>query len=323
MTAGASIELAERLLGRRCSVERPITVDQTNFSVVVDEVVVVKWLRPPVPVPHPGVELIRHLAAAGFDEMPALVGADERDGLVHAIVTAYLPGAADGWDWYVDDVEAWLAGMLPFDSLTASAQRMGSITARMHRALADLQPAVVDPSAVATQALADLRLATGQLDGLQWLDESAVAAAMQPLQEAPHMMGHRIHGDLHAGQFLRAGSAMQVTDFDGNPLQDAAGRARAQSPLRDVASMLQSIAHVGSVVLKRRRPDRTIDVDRFTVEGTRVALDAYRAMHHVDEQLLLGFRVAQELHEYAYSIQHLPHWRYVADDALPRLLDTR
>ena len=89
----------------RCCIERPITVDQTNYSVVVDEAVVVKWLRPPVPVPHPGVELIRHLTAAGFDEMPGYVGVDERDGMVHAIVTAYLPGALDGWDWYVDDVE--------------------------------------------------------------------------------------------------------------------------------------------------------------------------------------------------------------------------
>ena len=33
--------------------------------------------------------------------------------------------------------------------------------------------------------------------------------------------------------------------------------------------------------------------------------------------------IAQELHEYAYSIRHLPHWRYVADDALPRLLARR
>jgi maltokinase len=323
VTVGASIELAERLLGRRCSIERPITVDQTNLSVIVDEAVVVKWLRPPVPVPHPGVQVIRHLAAAGFDEMPAFVGTDEHDGVVHAIVTAYLPGAADGWDWYVDDVDAWLAGTLPFDSLTSSAQRMGSITARMHRALSDLQPAVVDLSDVAERAMADLKLATGHLDGLEWLDESVVAVALQPLRGAPPMPAHRIHGDLHAGQFLRAGTSMLVTDFDGNPLHSTVDRARAQSPLRDVASMLQSIAHVGSVVLKRRRPDRRTDIDRFTVAATRVALDAYRAMRDVDEQLLLGLRVAQELHEYAYSIHHLPHWRYVADDALPPLLDLR
>jgi predicted trehalose synthase len=83
--------------------------------------------------------------------------------------------------------------------------------------------------------------------------------------------------------------------------------------------MLQSIAHVGSVVVKRR-PDRAGDVDRFTSEAAVVALDAYRGTHSVDRELLSAFQVAQELHEYAYSIHHLPHWRYVADDALPRLL---
>jgi maltokinase len=318
--AGASMELAQRLLGRPCHVERPITVDQTNESVVVDESVVVKWLRPPVPAPHPGVELIRHLAAAGFDEMPAFVGSDEHDGVVYAVVTAYLRDAVDGWEWYVDDVDAWLAGTVTFAELMSSAQRMGAMTARMHRALATLQPSIVHLSGVVDQATIDLLLATERLDGLEWLDRELVRSALQPLVDATDVAGHRIHGDLHAGQFLRAGELMVITDFDGNPMRDALERAQPQSPLRDLASMVQSIAHVGSIVVKRRHPDRADDVDRFTTEATEAALGAYRAMHTVDPQLLLAFQVAQELHEYAYSIRYLPHWRYVADDALPRLL---
>ena len=320
MTSGASTELAARLLGHPCVVERPITVDQTNSSVVVDERVIVKWLRPPVPAPHPGVELIRHLAAAGFTEMPSFVGLDERDGLVHAIVTDFMPGAVDGWDWFVDDVVAWLDDELSFDSLIGSAQRMGAITARLHTALSDLQPVPVVLEPVADRAMADLHLAKSRLDGLEWLDERVVDDALRPLRETVSVTGHRIHGDLHAGQFLRAGDVIVVTDFDGNPLQDVGGRAVAQSPLRDVASMLQSIVHVGAVVVKRRRPDRQDDVERFNRSAVAAALDAYRAVHIVDERLLLAFRVAQELHEYAYSIHHLPHWRYVADAALPELL---
>ncbi|MEP7047637.1 MAG: hypothetical protein ABI949_13200 [Ilumatobacteraceae bacterium] len=320
MTPGASMELGTRLLGRACSVERPITVDQTNFSVVVDESVVVKWLRPPVPAPHPGVELIRHLAAAGFDEMPALVGVDERDGVVHAVVTAYLRGASDGWDWYVDDVEAWLDGSRSFGALIETARRMGSMTARLHTALADLEPAMVDAGSVAAQAMLDLRLAAGHLDNLTWLDEDRVADVMRPLVDIGAIHGHRIHGDLHAGQFLRAGATMLLTDFDGNPLQDLDGRAKPQSPLRDVASMVQSIAHVGAVVVKRRRPTRRDDVALFETAAIAAALDQYTAIHDIDVSLLHAFRVAQELHEYAYSIEHLPHWRYVADAALPGLL---
>ncbi len=295
-------------------------VDQTNFSVVVDESVVVKWLRPPVPAPHPGVQLIRHLTDAGFDEMPSLVGVDERDGVVHAIVTSYLPGALDGWGWYVDDVEAWLDDTLRCDDVLEPARRMGEITARLHAALADLQPSAVALGSVAEQAMADLRLARDRLDDLQWLGEQTVANSLRPLRDVGPVRGHRIHGDLHAGQFLRAGATMVVTDFDGNPLQDLVGRSGAHSPLRDLASMLQSIGHVGSVVVKRRRPDRAGDVDRFRRQAVDTALGAYAATHDVDENLLRAFQVAQELHEYAYSIHHLPHWRYVADDALPTLL---
>jgi maltokinase len=320
VTPGASIELAARLLGRECFIERPITVDQTNYSVVVDDAVVVKWLRPPVPVPHPGVELIRHLAAAGFDEMPGYVGVDERDGVVHAIVTAYLPGALDGWDWYVDDVEQWLAGERTFDEVVEPARRMGGITARLHTALADMQPGTVVVRPIADQAMADLQLAEERLDGLEWLDAQLVDDVLQPLRDAGRVAAHRIHGDLHAGQFLRAVTTMVITDFDGNPLQDPGGRALAQSPLRDVASMVQSIEHVGAVVVKRRRPDRQREVDEFNEVATAAALEEYSAVHQVDDDLLLALRVAQELHEYAYSIYHLPHWRYVADAALPRLL---
>jgi len=312
--------LAARLLRHQCLVERPITVDQTNTSVVVDERVIVKWLRPPVRAPHPGVELIRHLAAAGFAEMPALVGLDEHDGHVHAIVTAFLPDALDGWDWFVDDVVAWLDGDVSFDWLIGSAQRMGAITARLHTALADMQPGLVDVERVADQAEADLQLAKSRLDELTWLDEPAVHAALRPLRDTSTVRGHRIHGDLHAGQFLRAGDIMMVTDFDGNPLQAVGGRAVGQSPLRDVASMVQSIVHVGAVVVKRRRPQRAADVEHFNRSASMAALDAYRAVHPVDDRLLLAFRVVQELHEYAYSIHHLPHWRYVADAALPSLL---
>jgi maltokinase len=206
------------------------------------------------------------------------------------------------------------------DDLVELARRMGAITARLHTCLADLQPAMVDSRPVAEQAMTDLHTAMSRLDGLEWLDEVRVATLLQPLRDTGPIAAHRIHGDLHAGQFLRSGGTMLVTDFDGNPLQDLSGRALPQSPLRDVASMVQSIEHVGAVVVRRRQPDRQRDVDRFNRTAVDAALAAYRDVHPVADDLLLAFRVAQELHEYAYSIHHLPHWRYVADAALPRLL---
>ncbi len=59
------------------------------------------------------------------------------------------------------------------------------------------------------------------------------------------------------------------------------------------------------------------------VAATTAALDTYSSTHSIADGLMLAFRVAQELHEYAYSIHYLPHWRYVADAALPGLLEVR
>lgn len=327
---GESAAVASHLLGRDLRGERPIAVDQTNESIVVAEEVVVKWLRPPVPTPHPGVELLKYLTAQGFPHMPAFVGAHEADEMVDAVVTEYVHGALDGWDWYVDDVDAWLRGDAAFESLLASAARMADITSQLHTALSGLQRSSIAARSYHAHSEALLHRAMQVVDGdeghrLRSL-ERPVRAALEPLRVDGQMVAHRIHGDLHAGQFLRTPGAearMLVTDFDGNPLADPADRRLAQSPLRDLASLLQSIDHVGRIVVKRRHPDRRRDVDTFIREATATALGTYSARHSVDHGVLRALRAAQELHEYCYAATHLPKWIYVPDEALPALLARR
>jgi len=321
VNAGASAAVASRLLGREVSGERAITVDQTNESIIVADEVVVKWLRPPVLAPHPGVDVLRHLVARCFTDMPWFVGVDERDDMVHAVVTGYMTGARDGWDWYVDDVDAWLHASLPFAVLVDWAVRMGEMTARLHAALADLQPSVVAARTYHLQAVDRLDDAMRIVDGdegarLRAL-EPAIRAALAPLDSSELLAAHRIHGDLHAGQFLRAEDRLVITDFDGNPLSDSRERRLPQSPLIDVAAMLQSIDHVGRIVVKRRHPWRGGEVDDFIEVATAAALTAYGP---VDTAKLHALRVAQELHEYRYAATHLPRWMYVPDAALPFLL---
>lgn len=327
MHEGDSAALASRVCGRPLVGEQPVTVDQTNLSVVVGGEVVVKWLVPPVPAPHPGVELLAHLAHARFDDMPPFLGAEERDGAVIALVTGYLPGAQDGWDWFVDDVDAWLRAGAPADGLAALsgwAARMGTLTARLHHALASLQPSTVAARLYHAQAVELLdrvcREVPGQEGDRLRAARADVMAALHPLDSPDLLSAHRIHGDLHAGQFLRTGDRLVVTDFDGNPLADPRERRLAQAPLRDLASLLQSLDHVGRIVVKRRHPDRGADVDHFIAAAVVAALDAYRADHSVRDDLLDALRVAQELHEFHYAVTHLPRWLYVPDAALPALL---
>ena len=67
---------------------------------------VVKWLRDPAPPPHRGAQLLSHLAAVGFAEMPAFFGVEEVAGRIVAIVTSYVAASQDGWQWYVADLTA-------------------------------------------------------------------------------------------------------------------------------------------------------------------------------------------------------------------------
>ena len=313
--------MASRLVGRPLQGERAITVDQTNQSVIVADEVVVKWLLPPVLAPHPGVELLHHIAARGFSDMPQFLGVEQRDELVLAVATEYLPGALDGWDWFVDDVEGWLHGATPLDAIVSWAARMGALTATLHAALSNLQQGLVAARTYHLQAVDRLddalRIVDGDVGRALREMGPAVREALAPLAGSEVLVAHRIHGDLHAGQFLRAGDRLVITDFDGNPLADSAERRLPQSPLVDVASMVQSIDHVGRIVVKRRRPDRAHAVDEFIAAATDAALVAYGP---VDRNLLHALRVAQELHEYRYAATHLPRWMYVPAAALPALL---
>ena len=247
--SGRSAAVASQLVGRALEGERAIAVDQTNHSVVVAETVVVKWLQPPVPSPHPGVDLLRYLAARGFAHMPGFVGVYEVDDMVLAVVTEFVPGALDGWDWYVDDVDAWLRGELEFDVLVESAREMGDITSQLHDALSGLQRSAVSVRAYHAQADSMLQQAMRLVDGdeghrLRSLERS-VRVALEPLRDERQIPAHRIHGDLHAGQFLRVGSGANasrqlLTDFDGNPVRPSEQRSDPQPAAYDVAGMLAS-----------------------------------------------------------------------------------
>ncbi|MEN9643367.1 MAG: hypothetical protein RL238_36 [Actinomycetota bacterium] len=322
---GRSAAVASRLTGRDLRGERAMGVDQTNESVVVADQVVVKWMRPPVPTPHPGAELLAYLAAHGFTEMPAYLGVEADDDLVYALVTEYVPDSLDGWDWFVDDVDAWLRGSLLFERLTASAHRMGEMTAHLHTVLGGLQRSTVGARTYHARADANLhealRVVTGEEGERLRAWEPQLRDALEPLRGERMLHAHRVHGDLHAGQFIRSGDRLLMNDFDGNPLSDATDRRLPQSPMLDLAGLLQSIDHVGRIVVKRRHPDRVDDVQTFITAGVDAALQAYTTAHAVDHDVLRALRVAQELHEYCYAAAHLPHWVYVPDTALPTLLE--
>ncbi|MET7464457.1 hypothetical protein [Nonomuraea sp. NPDC005501] len=320
-------------------------VDQTNYSVVVSDRVVVKWLTPPAPMPHPAPDVLAHLAATGFREIAppfAALTLHEKSGqvLLLALVTGYLPGARDGWEWCVDEAEAGRA---------AFAADLGRLTADLHTALSTFHPG--DPSALrpadlagpvpeasrgpaagpvpeasrgpaagygarAEGALREALELTGGEDGA-WLAarEADLRRELEPLHRpagsAPLI---RIHGDLHVGQILRWRDGYAVIDFDGNPT--VTGAEPYQPAARDVAQLATSLEHVAQVAV-RRRGTPPAAAARWAREARDAMLAAYRLRlaergrpELLDETLLRPFEIEQECRELVYAARHLPRWRY-------------
>jgi maltokinase len=315
--------------------ERPIEVDQTQRSFVVGESVVVKWTTTPSAHESPAPRLTTHLAAVGFRAQPSPLGhlvLDAPDGtpVVLASVTGYLPGAKDGWEWYVDDVRTHARGH-PIDVLTPAAA-LGRLTADLHAALATPSVYIRSPRGAASvrpwheRALAALDEAvqlTGGVEGerLRALEPQA-RDVIDNLRNVDTARVQPIHGDLHVGQILRWRGGYAVNDFDGNPVLSPEERLAKQSTARDVAGMLQSLDHVGRVAL-RHAPDADAQlVETWITEARSAYLTAYRETQSdlLDERLLAAFAVEQECREYVYAARHLSRWLYVPDAALPALL---
>jgi maltokinase len=329
---GASASVARGIVPRLvpAGVERPITVDQTNRSVVVDEAVIVKWLRPPAVLPHRGSDVLAHLDEVGFEAMPAFHGVHVDDGKVVASVTTFVAGAVDGWEWYLDEVQAWIEGSLAADQLDRRATALGGLAGRLHVALATPSSRWPEPitevpvralHARAMVLLDDARRLHGTRDrpAPAW---DRIEEVIDALDSDRSTAAITVHGDLHVGNVLAAGDQLLVIDFDGNPIADP-GTSTAQAPAVDVASLLQSIDHIGRIVDHRTAGARRADLTRFIDESVEAALAAYLAElsaasldHLLDVELLGPLRVVQELHELAYAAAHLPHWVYVPEATL-------
>lgn len=320
--------------------ERAIDVDQSNESVVVGEKAVVKLYPFTGPGPQPGLELPVHLAEAGFAEFPAPVGAltwtdDEGDDVLLATVTTFLPGARDGWAWYLELLQARLDGEVEETDALDPAREVGALAGRLHAALATptsvlpeplhvVGPATLESWRARAAATLDEALAlTGGAEGerLRAIEGRARAeiAELGAIVATPAM---RIHGDLHVGQFLRWEHGLAVTDFDGNPMAPTAARRALESPMRDLAALVRSVDHLGRIA-QARGEGHDAEIERWIALSVAGLVESYRetlaANGHsdlFDGRLLRPFEVAQEAHEFVYAARFLPRWRAVPDRAM-------
>jgi maltose alpha-D-glucosyltransferase/alpha-amylase len=267
-----------------------ISAEQSNSSVIVGEIAIVKMFRRVTSGPHPEAEMGRHLTEQGFAHTPALLGEVVRvdpAGLRHAlgIAQAFVRNQGDAWTWTLDllvrglsDItageETAPANMTNHADYARFATLLGSRLGEMHAILArrSSNPAFdpVTATAADAQTLADrvrdqLDAAYRAIDAMAQTDSAAEQDRIQMLSAREALLCRlpalaeaaigttltRIHGDLHLGQILVVNGDVSIIDFEGEPARPVEMRRAKDQPLRDVAGVLRSFAYAAAVVKRR------------------------------------------------------------------------
>jgi len=319
---------------------RPLAVEQSNTSIVYDEHVIVKLFRRIHAGENPDVDAVSRLVEVGFAHVPEQYGVLERpvrggdhDGAVQhlAVARQFLTGASDGWHLALTSLRVIMADHLRSAAsggdFGPEAQRLGVITAELHRGLAE---AFGTSTAHVDAWVAHFR---AQLDRVrQHVPADAISARYDRVAQlrspGPAM---RIHGDLHLGQTLRADSGWYVIDFEGEPARPMAERTAPSSPLRDVAGMLRSFHYAAAVAHHERGDDPEVaDLVRDWEDRSRSRfLDGYFGTEGIDEVLpdeestrllLQAFELDKAVYEVGYETAYRPSWVGIPLGAIRRLL---
>jgi starch synthase len=340
---------------------RPIGGEQSNTSVVYDRRAILKLLRRLEAGTSPELELTDFLTReAAFSSTPRLAGAvayqvGDTEPVALALLHEFVPNQGDAWTATLERLGKYYAAavegrgeeppvpVLARELAAADAKeaaRLGTLTGRLHRALASapsghaLGPEPITGGDVAAWVDAMLSLLQrtrkalaagipGLSPGLRESAQRVVAAgarlgdALRALDSLATggVMKIRIHGDYHLGQLVRTADGFAILDFEGEPARSLAERRAKQCVLKDVAGMLRSFDYAAQVALGRylevspqdaRLAERLRPWAETWEEGVRaVFLEAYlgEAAHGGEPALVPVERQRFEWALYAYELE--------------------
>ncbi len=263
---------------------RRISAEQSNSSMIIGELAILKLLRRVEPGIHPEVEMTGFLTEAGFGNTPPLIGHIQRidtAGTAHTlvIVQGFVRNQGDAWQWIggvlaraVDEVmvadrsDENVADLLSPGIAFVAA--IGRRLAEMHGILAaakthpEFQPRQAtnaDTAGWGTHVLAQLDAACTALDRsvnddaeltrnglvrLRHLRSKILPTIGKYASAGIGTLMIRIHGDFHLGQVIVSQGDAFIIDFEGEPNTPLALRRTHASPIRDVAGLLRSLEYV-------------------------------------------------------------------------------
>jgi maltose alpha-D-glucosyltransferase/alpha-amylase len=349
--------------------------EQTRTRVSLGESILLKAYRRLVPGVNPDVEMTRYLADAGFQHVAGVVGAVrwQPPGDVPTVLMAlfqYVRNQGHFWGYTLAHLERYATELLgeaetmeqdPHTLIKAQVATLGRRVGEMHALLA--RP-TADP-AFAPEPVTDADLAAWyahitttageMLDHLQRrlpelpehvqsktheliaLRDRLVAAIRGACTRTPGTLKTRVHGNLHLKKVLLVADDFLITDFDGDMARPPAERREKMSPMRDVATLLRSIAYARATALERAvstRPDLLERAEPAFVEweqgmreaflrGYRRGLGDARVGLEPDSAvcLLRLFQIERALQDVEYELKHRPTWLQIPIEVLLRLIE--
>jgi maltokinase len=310
---------------------RPMGVEQSNSTIVLDETMALKVFRRLLPGDNPELEMLRFLSSHGFENIAPLAGwyefAGERLQATLGILQRYVSGGREAWEFAITEPDAFLARV----------GELAEVTGRMHTVLAsDLSDPDFAPEVPSDEQLG---LLTATIDeeiervfrDLDPDDErvAPIAGRSQELRERLQLLSHqstggrliRHHGDYHLGQVLIAPEGFVILDFEGEPARALVERRRKRSPLRDVAGMLRSFAYAA---IEGNTDDtwQATARERFLTTYMQTVDPNLLPAGQVSIQKLLAiFELEKAIYELRYELNNRPDWVGIPVAAIERLLD--
>jgi len=336
-----------------------LSAEQSNSSLIVGGVAMLKIFRRIAGGPHPEAEMSRHLTESGFANIPPLLGVMiriDKSGMRHTLAVAqgFIRNQGDAWAWTLDWLNRRLSDLAGTEEAEAVAPEQfadyESMAALLGQRLGEMHCVLARPSddAAFTPEQADDDTARKFAEQTQrQLTAAYTVIEQQPdlstdsaewakqLMQAPRRLARgvvgttltRIHGDMHLGQMLVANGDIYIIDFEGEPARPVQERRAKTSPLRDVAGVIRSLDYAAGVVRRRSLASQApydAFLDTFCQRAGLAFVTRYADTVGgvMDGDLLKLFLIEKAAYEVCYEAANRPGWLDVPLLGLARLAES-
>lgn len=272
---------------------KPISAEQSNSSFVAPGKLFFKVFRRLQAGEHPEEETLRYLSNLDYQGTPSLLGScrytsNNGHTYVLGILEGLIPNTENAWDVFNREPS------------TEAAFELGCETARMHKALRDMDGCVSPSEEPPVEKLKKLLVESGH-------DINKIKVPRP--RESTLFKPQRIHGDFHLGQVLMTPDKhFKIIDFEGEPTRSLEFRRGLRSPAVDIAGMIRSFAYAEAVSKKNMDSVK----QAFTQGYAKTANVSEDAL----QQELKPYIIAKAIYEACYELEFRPDWFWIPEKAL-------